>query len=87
METGSIHSHSIKASAYVPLRPCLLNSELLSLQFRKPCDIAFRIMQRRWKLPFENIIYVGDNLHKDFQAPKQLGMQWKHIQNKDGLYQ
>ena len=45
-------------------------------QFRKPCDIAFRIMQRRWGIPFEQMMYVGDNLNKDFQAPKQLGMQW-----------
>lgn len=64
----------------------IITDELGGEQFRKPCDIAFRIMQRRWKIPFENIIYVGDNLHKDFQAPKQLGMQWKYIQNKEGLY-
>lgn len=55
-------------------------------KFRKPCDIAFRIMQRKWRIPFENIVYVGDNFNKDFQAPKQLGMQWMFINNGEGLY-
>lgn len=37
MGTGSIRSDSIKASTYVPLKPCLLNSGLLTLQSRIPC--------------------------------------------------
>lgn len=37
MGTGSIRSHSTKASTYVPLKPCLLNSGLLSPQSRIPC--------------------------------------------------
>lgn len=48
---------------------------------------AFRIIQRRWGLPFEQIVYVGDNAEKDFQAPKQLGMQRVWVQNNEGLYQ
>ena len=65
----------------------IVTDELGGEQFRKPCDIAFRIMQRRWRIPFEQIMYVGDNIHKDFQAPKQLGMQWMLVENKDSLYQ
>ena len=64
----------------------IITDRLGGSQFRKPCDIAFRIMARRWKLPCENIIYVGDNLCKDFQAPAQLGMQWLWFLNKDSLY-
>ena len=52
----------------------------------KPCDIAFRIMQRRWGLPFEQMVYVGDNPKKDFQAPKQLGIRTLYFENEDGLY-
>lgn len=29
---------------------------------------------------------MGDNIEKDFQAPKQLGMRWIHFLNEDGLY-
>ena len=64
----------------------IITDELGGAQFRKPNDIAFRIMQCRWKLPFEQIAYVGDNPHKDFSAPKQLGMKSVHFKNSDGLY-
>lgn len=64
----------------------IITDELGGEQFRKPCDIAFRIMQRRWKLPPEEIVYVGDNTLKDFMAPKQLGMQSILFCGGDGLY-
>ena len=64
----------------------IITDELGGPQFRKPCDIAFRIMQRRWRLPFEQMVYVGDNPTKDFQAPQQLGMKSLQIMNNDGLY-
>lgn len=64
----------------------IITDELGGVQFRKPCDIAFRIMQTRWKLPYEQIIYVGDNPNKDFQACKQLGMRWVYFRNENGLY-
>ena len=65
----------------------IVTDELGGEQFRKPCDIAFRIMQRRWRIPFEQLVYIGDNIHKDFQAPKQLGMQWTLFKNESSLYQ
>lgn len=48
----------------------IITDELGGIQFRKPNDISFRIMKNRWRIPFEQIIYVGDNPNKDFQAPK-----------------
>ncbi len=65
----------------------IITDELGGEQFRKPCDIAFRILQRRWKIPFGQLIYIGDNMSKDFQAPKQLGMQWALVRNPESLYQ
>ncbi len=64
----------------------IITDELGGTQFRKPCDIAFRIMSAKWKLPFEQIVYVGDNPIKDFQAPKQLGMKALFFKNADGIY-
>ena len=64
----------------------IITDELGGSQFRKPCDIAFRIMQNRWRLPYEQIVYVGDNPNKDFQACRQLGMRWKYFRNEDGVY-
>lgn len=64
----------------------IITDELGGVQFRKPNDISFRIMQNRWHTPFENLIYVGDNPVKDFQAPRQLGMRTLFFNNADGLY-
>lgn len=64
----------------------IITDELGGVQFRKPCDIAFRIMQCRWGMPFEQIMYVGDNVTKDFKASKQLGMRSVWFQNKCGLH-
>lgn len=64
----------------------IITDELGGVQFRKPCDIAFRIMQTRWKLPAAQMVYVADNPAKDFQAPQQLGMKSIWFKNKDGLY-
>lgn len=78
--------NKIKALGLESLVDDIITDELGGPQFRKPCDIAFRIMQNRWRLPYEQIVYVGDNLDKDFQACRQLGMRWKYFINEDGLY-
>ena len=64
----------------------IITDELGGEQFRKPCDIAFRIMQKKWRLPFSEMMYVGDNPCKDFQAPQQLGMPFLCFRNGKGLY-
>ena len=65
----------------------IITDELGGTQFRKPCDIAFQIMTTRWRLNPADVVYVGDNAEKDFQAPQQLGMRSVWFRNKDGLYQ
>ncbi len=64
----------------------IVTDELGGIQFRKPCDIAFRILMTRWRLNPADIFYVGDNPAKDFQAPRQLGMRSIYFRNPDGLY-
>lgn len=64
----------------------IITDELGGVQFRKPCDIAFRILITRWRLNPADIVYVGDNPAKDFQAPQQLGMRSIYFANQDGLY-
>ena len=64
----------------------IITDELGGVQFRKPCDIAFRIMLTKWRLNPADAVYVGDNPVKDFQAPRQLGMKSLWFKNEDGLY-
>lgn len=63
----------------------IITDELGGVQFRKPCDISFRILITRWRLNPADVVYVGDNLDKDFQAPQQLGMKSLWFDNADGL--
>lgn len=64
----------------------IITDELGGEQFRKPCDIAFRIISTRWRLNPADIVYIGDNSTKDFQAPQQLGMKSILFKNKNGLH-
>ena len=64
----------------------IITDELGGVNFRKPNDISFRIMQTRWQIPFEEMVYIADNPEKDFQAPRQLGMRTILFHNGDGLY-
>lgn len=64
----------------------IITDELGGPQFRKPNDIAFRIMQGRMDVPYSSMVYVGDNPQKDFVAPDKLGMQSVYFRNMDGLY-
>ena len=64
----------------------VITDELGGVQFRKPCDIAFRIIATHWKINPADIVYVGDNANKDFQAPQQLGMKSVWLKSEDGVY-
>jgi putative hydrolase of the HAD superfamily len=64
----------------------IVTDELGGIEFRKPNEIAFRLMQERLGIPFESMIYVGDNLRKDGIAPEALGMKFCHHLAPDGLY-
>ncbi len=64
----------------------IVTDELGGEIFRKPCDIAFRMMRQHAKTDFAQMVYVADNPRKDFSAPTSLGMQCVYFDNKEGLY-
>lgn len=43
-------------------------------------------MSQRLHIPFNQMVYVGDNPTKDFVAPERLGMQTIFFKNPNGLY-
>lgn len=55
-------------------------------QFRKPCDIAYRILLTKWRIQASEMLYIGDNLAKDFLACKQLGIQYEWKENEYGIH-
>lgn len=64
----------------------IVTDELGGPVCRKPNEAAFRLMQQAMGVPFEKMVYVGDNAKKDFIAPEKLGMQTIWFRNRDGLY-
>ena len=54
--------------------------------FRKPNPEAFRVIQRRWGIPFSELVYIGDNPKKDFSPCLELGMQAVFFKNPEGMY-
>jgi putative hydrolase of the HAD superfamily len=64
----------------------IITDELGGVEFRKPNEKAFQIMQDYFHVPFERMVYIGDNLKKDFVAPRKLGMKSIYFKNIDGLY-
>jgi len=64
----------------------LITDELGGVHCRKPSDVGFRFLQSKIDLPFEDMLYIGDNFGKDFVAPNHLGMGHLFFNNPDGIY-
>jgi len=64
----------------------IVTDELGGIEYRKPNEIAFRMMKEKLQVPFERMVYVGDNMGKDFVAPEKLGMKSIRFKNPNGLY-
>lgn len=64
----------------------IITDELGGVEYRKPNTAAFEKMQSFFDVPYEDMVYVGDNPKKDFIAPTLLGMESVYFKNSDGLY-
>lgn len=64
----------------------IITDELGGIGYRKPNKTAYCLMKEYLCVEFERMVYVGDNICKDFIAPENLGMKTIWFKNKDGLY-
>ncbi len=64
----------------------IITDELGGEEYRKPNEAAFVKMRKALNVPFKKMVYIGDNVKKDFIAPKKLGMKWIWFKNSDGLF-
>lgn len=64
----------------------IITDELGGTTYRKPNPAAFILMSQKLKCDLSRMIYVGDNVQKDFIAPNLLGMISIYFINKNGLY-
>ena len=64
----------------------IVTDELGGIEFRKPNCKAFELMRKKFDVKYSEMIYIGDNLSKDFIAPIKLGMKCLYYKNESGLY-
>ncbi len=58
----------------------------LGTEARKPSTAAFLEIQRHLGIPFDRMMYVGDNPEKDIPPAIKLGMGSFHFDNDKGIY-
>lgn len=64
----------------------IITDTLGGAEYRKPNPKAFMLMSEKLKVKTSEMIYVGDNINKDFKAPNELNMEAIWYNNRDGLY-
>ena len=64
----------------------IITDELGGIEFRKPNKTAFVKMNELMDIPYGQMLYVGDNIKKDFIAPEELGMKTVWFKNSKGIY-
>ena len=77
----------IKSLGLEEIFDCIIvTDELGGSEFRKPNEVAYRILAEKFNVGFDDMCYIGDNIKKDFIAPMKLGMRSIWFRNSDGLY-
>lgn len=58
----------------------------LGREFWKPHQKPYEIIKEKLGLEYENMVYVGDNVSKDFVTANKLGMNTVFINRVEGIY-
>lgn len=58
----------------------------LGREFWKPHQKSYEIIKEKLGLEYENMVYVGDNVSKDFVTANKLGMNTIFINRVEGVY-
>ena len=64
----------------------IITDELGGIEYRKPNIKAFVEMRNKMNCSYEEMVYIGDNIKKDFQGPNTLGIKSIYYKNSMGLY-
>lgn len=66
--------NKIKAAHLDNLFDHIIVTDEMGREFWKPHEIAYQKMKEAFNLSFEEMVYIGDNIQKDFIAPQKLNM-------------
>lgn len=64
----------------------IIVTDELGREYWKPHKKSYELMKLKLNLDYEEMIYVGDNISKDFVTANKLGMHTVMINREDGVY-
>lgn len=65
---------------------CIIVTDELGREFWKPHSRPYEIMRDKLNLDYDEMVYVGDNVSKDFVTANKLGMNTIFINRIGGVY-
>ena len=65
---------------------CIVVTDELGREFWKPHSRSYEIMKDKLNLDYDEMVYVGDNVSKDFITANKLGMNTVFINRIEGVY-
>lgn len=65
---------------------CIVVTDELGREYWKPHRKAYDIVKEKLGVKYEEMIYVGDNVNKDFVTANELGIKTILIHREDGVY-
>lgn len=64
----------------------IIITDELGKEFWKPNEKSYKLMVEKLGIEFNEMIYIGDNVTKDFITANKLGIETIHIFRKGGVY-
>lgn len=64
----------------------IIVTDELGKEYWKPSSVPYIKMKERFKCEFNEMVYIGDNIEKDFITAKKLGIYTVQIIREDGIY-
>lgn len=64
----------------------IIVTDELGREFWKPHEKSYKLMAEKLNINLNEMIYVGDNVNKDFITANKLGITTVHINRGDGVY-
>lgn len=65
---------------------CIVVTDELGREFWKPHSRSYEIMKDKLNFDYDEMVYVGDNVSKDFVTANKLGMNTVFINRIEGVY-
>lgn len=64
----------------------IIVTDELGREYWKPHEKPYKLMAEKMCVNFKNMIYIGDNVNKDFVTANKLGIKTVYINRENGIY-